>query len=154
MMLDFEYALFTKEDPIKLLKDSASKLPLHKRAKIAPYIRKANASVVKCKKFRDIITSDDRFVFGDIGDTFTRYFGSKIDKGPFLALPNKITVDYVYFLSTSCSDILSKDKFNNDKYMERIVNVILSHSDHINAFVRAFLNIRIAQGELDKLKSN
>ena len=148
-MLDFEYALFTKEDPIKLLKDASSKLPIHKKFKIAPHIRRASAAVNNCKKFRDIVAIEDNPVCNDIGSTFASYFGQKVDKGIYLAIPKSAAKEYVEFLESSC-----KDTIRSDKYMESITKLILYHSDHIDAFVRAFLSIRLAQGELDKLKSN
>ena len=154
MTLDFEYALFTKEDPIKLLKDASSKLPIHKKFKIAPHIRRASAAVNKCKKFRDIITDSDNVIFNDIGSTFARYFGRKIDRGQFMSLPKHTTKEYVEYMASSCGDIITPNKISNDKYMESITKTILSHSDYIDAFVKAFLNIRLAQSELDKLKSN
>lgn len=151
-MLDYEYCLFTREDPIELLKGAASKLPLHKKFKIAPHIRRAQASVKKCEKFRNIITDDSSDIFNDIGSTFARYFGMKVDKGQFLAIPKCAYREYVEFMASSCGDIITPNKISNDKYMESITKLILLHSDHIDAFVKAFLNIRLAQGELDKLK--
>ncbi len=148
-MLDFEYALFTKEDPIKLLKDASSKLPIHSKFKIAPHIRRASAAVNKCKKFRDIVTSEDNVVCIDIGTTFASYFGRKVDKGIYLAIPKSAAKEYIEFLEASC-----KDTIKSDKYMESITKLLLYHSDYIDAFVKAFLSIRLAQGELDKLKSN
>lgn len=148
-MLDFEYALFTKEDPIKLLKDAASKLPFHKKIKIAPHIRRASAAVGKCKDFREIIITDKNVVCTDIGTTFAAYFGRNIDKGIYLSIPNNPAKDYVDYLEKSC-----RDTIRSDKYMESITKLIIYHSDYIDAFVKAFLSIRLAQGELDKLKSN
>ena len=104
IMLDFEYALFTKEDPIKLLKDASSKLPIHKKFKIAPHIRRASAAVNKCKKFRDIVTSEDNVVCIDIGSTFASYFGQKVDKGIYLAIPKSAAKEYIEFLESSCKD--------------------------------------------------
>lgn len=153
-MLDFEYSLFTTEDPIKLLKTEAAKLPFHKKIKIAPHIRRASAAVNKCKKFRDIITNSDNVIFDDIGASFARYFGRKIDKGQFMSLPKHPTREFVEYMASSCGDIITPNKIRNDKYMESITKIILSHSDYIDAFVKAFLSIRLAQGELDKLKSN
>ena len=156
MMLDFEYALFTKEDPIKLLKDASSKLPIYRKFKIAPHIRRASAAVNKCKKFRDIVTSEDNVVCIDIGSTFASYFGQKVDKGIYLAIPKSAAKEYVQFLESSCKDTIAPDlpACRSDKYMESITKLILHHSDYIDAFVKAFLSIRLAQGELDKLKSN
>ena len=79
-MFDFEYCLFTSEDPIEKLKDEAKSLPFHKKLKIAPYIRRAQALTKKCKKFRDIIIDDDNHNNIALGFTFASYFGEKLDK--------------------------------------------------------------------------
>ena len=149
IMLDFEYLLFTKEDPIKSLKVSASKLPIHKKFKIAPHIRRAQAAIKKCDKFRDIITSEDTIMHTDIGTSFAMYFGAVIDKGVFLSIPSNTAKDYLKYVSKNCTSDMT-----SDKYMERVTKVILHHSDYIDAFVKAFLSIRLAQRELDTLKSN
>jgi hypothetical protein len=155
-MLDFEYALFTKEDPIKLLKDAASKLPIHKKFKIAPHIRRASAAVNKCKKFRDIITSEDNLFGIDIGSSFASYFGKKVDKGTFLVVPKSAAKEYIEFLETNFKENAKSNYYgiSTDKYIKIITTVIFDNSDYIDAFVIAFLSIRLAQGELDKLKSN
>ena len=41
----------------------------------------------------------------------------------------------------------------DDKYMKKVTNLILANSDSIDAFVKAFHSIRIAQGEITKLQS-
>lgn len=149
-MLDFEYALFTKEDPIKLLKDAGSSLSIPRKVKYAPHVRRASAMVKKCCGFRDILTKNDNDVVATvIATTFSTYFGKKIDCGPYLAIPSDVSKDYIEFIEVACKDF----KITH-KYMESIIKVILHHSDHIDAFVKAFLSIRLAQGELDKLKSN
>lgn len=144
-----EYFLFTKEDPIAKLVDDAKEISLHKRWKAATYIRRAIAAMRKCKKFRDIITSEESVMHTDIGTSFIEYFDAKVDSGKFIAIPNDVAKDYVTFLETHY-----KSSITSDKYMEKITKVILYHSDYIDAFVKAFLSIRLAQGELDKLKSN
>ena len=148
-MLDFEYALFTKEDPIKLLKDAGSSLSIPRKVKYAPHVRRANALVKKCGKVRDIITKENDVVSTVVATTFSTYFGKKIDCGPYLAIPSDVSKDYIEFIEIAC-----KGYKITDKYMEGIIKVILQHSDYIDAFVKAFLSIRLAQGELDKLKSN
>ena len=148
-MLDFEYALFTKEDPIKLLKDAGSTLSIPRKVRYAPHVRRAQALVKKSQKFRDIITSERDLVGTVIGSTFSAYFGNKLDRGLYLAIPSDISKDYIEFIEVACKDFKI-----SDKYMEGIIKVILHHSDYIDAFVKAFLSIRLAQGELDKLKSN
>ncbi len=148
-MLDFEYALFTKEDPIKLLKDAGSDLSIPRKLKYAPHVRRAQALVKKSKKFRDIITSENNLPSTVIATTFSAYFGNKLDRGLYLAIPSNVTKDYIEFIEVACKDFKI-----TDKYMKSIIKVILNHSDYIDAFVKAFLSIRLAQGELDKLKSN
>ncbi len=148
-MLDFEYALFTKEDPIKLLKDAGSDLSIPRKIKYAPHVRRAQALVKKSQKFRDIITSERDIISSVIATTFSAYFGNQLDRGLYLAIPSNVTKDYVEFIEAACKDFKL-----TDKYMEKITKVILYHSDYIDAFVKAFLSIRLAQGELDKLKSN
>ena len=44
-MLDFEYALFTTEDPIKLMKEAGKKLSIANKFKYAPHVRRASAMV-------------------------------------------------------------------------------------------------------------
>ena len=75
-----EYLLFTKNDPIEILKNSASSLSIPRKIKIASYIRRAQVAMRKCKKFRDIITSDASVIHTDIGSSFTNYFENKIDE--------------------------------------------------------------------------
>ena len=148
-MRNCEYVLFTKNDPIEMLKSSASTLSIPRKLKIASYIRRAQVAMRKCKKFRDIITSEDSVIHTDIGSSFTNYFETKIDNGTFIAIPNNTAEEYVSFLEK-----YYKSSITSDKYMEKITKIILYHSDYIDAFVKAFLSIRLAQGELDKLKSN
>jgi len=145
-MLDYEYAVFTKEDPIKLLKDGCKGLSLLKRHKISPYIRRSEALLKKAQKFRDIIT--DEYVQNNmlLGYMFAAYFGEKLDKHKYLSIPRDVSYEFIRYLSKS---EISKD----DKYMKNATNIILAHSDSIDAFVKAFLSIRHAQGELDKLQS-
>ena len=133
-MLDFEYALFTKEDPIKLLKDASSKLPIHKKFKIAPYIRRASAAVNKCKKFRDILTEEDHLICSNISSTFALYFGKEVDKGRYLAIPKSAAKEYFEFYKTKCEKTIKPlldshyygkgYKFSTDKYIKIIAAII------------------------------
>jgi len=144
--LDYEYALFTQEDPIKLLKSGASKLSIPKKFKIAPHIRRAEALVRKCEKFRNIILDETSLSNISLGYMFCSYFGEKIDKHQFLAIPRSITTDFIRYLSIS-------EFRKDDKYMKKATSLVIAHSDSIDAFVKAFMSIRYAQGELDKLQS-
>ena len=143
--LDYEYSLFTKEDPIKLLRDDAKRLSIPKKFKIAPHIRRAEALVKQASKFRDIIIDENNSNNIVLGYTFASFFGEKIDKNVFLAIPRDPAYDFLRYINNTP---LNED----DKYMKKVTALILSHSESINAFVKAFLSIRLAQGELDKLK--
>ena len=145
MSLDFEYCLFTTEDPIEKLKAEAKNLPIHKKFKISPYIRRSSALVDKSNKFRKLITDDNNYNNMLVGYSFASYFGEKLDKHQFLAIPRDVSYDFIRYVN---SNPMTED----DKYMKRLNSLILSHSDGIDAFVKAFLSIRLAQGELDKLK--
>lgn len=144
-MLDFEYVLFTTEDPIEKLKSAAKTLPFHKKLKIGPYIRRAEALTKKSSKFRRIICDDKNQNNTFIGFCFASYFGEKLDRHKFLSLPRDVSYDFIRYINTSPMK-------EDDKYMRKATSLILSHSDSIDAFVKAFLSIRLAQGELDKLK--
>ena len=144
-MLDFEYCLFTSEDPIEKLKSEAKSLPFHKKLKIAPYIRRAQSLTTKCKKFRDIIIDENNTNNIALGFTFASYFGEKLDKHQYLCIPSDVPWDYLSYVK----DV---GVVEDDKYMKKVTALILSHSDSIDAFVKAFLSIRLAQGKLDKLK--
>ncbi len=148
-MRNCEYVIFTKEDPIAMLVDDARQIAFHKRWKAASYIRRAASEMRKCKKFRDIVTSEESVMHTDIGTSFIKYFDAKVDNGKFMAIPSNTAKEYVSFLEKYYTS-----SNTSDKYMEKITKVILYHSDYIDAFVKAFLSIRLAQGELDKLKSN
>ena len=145
MSLDFEYSLFTAEDPIKLLKSEAKRLPLHRKFKIAPHIRRAEGLVRKAKKFRDIIIDENNPHNIAVGFTFASYFGDTIDKHQFLAIPRDVSYDFIRYVNKFYPS-------DDDKYMRKVTALILAHSESIDAFVKAFLSIRQAQGELDKLK--
>lgn len=151
MMLDYEYALFTAEDPIKILIDASRKLPLHKRYKMAGHIRRASSLVKQCKKFRDIVIDEKNPNHMFIGLTFTSFFGTKLDRHRYMQVPRDIALDYVKYLTHS--NVSKKVGVIDDKYMRAITKVIMDNSKGIDSFVKAFLSIRLAQDELDKLQS-
>jgi len=144
--MDIEYCLFTEEDPISLLKKEAKKLSIPKKFKIAPYIRRANALVKKSQKFRDIVSDEVNPTNNMIGICFASYFGHKLDSKKFFLVPRDVTIDFLRFMAQVTRE-------QDDKYMKQVTNLIVAHSDYIDAFVKAFLSIRLAQSELDKLKS-
>ena len=146
MMLDFEYGLFSGEDPIALLVKDARSIPFQRRWKAASSIRRAKALYSQSKKFRDIIRDDKNPNNMMIGLTFSAFFGETIDRGGFMVLPRSVTYEYLRYMAKA-ADV------GDDKYMKKVTNLILAHSDSIDAFVKAFHSIRIAQGEIDKLKS-
>lgn len=145
MSLDFEYALFTTEDPIEKLKAESKSLSFHKKLKLGPYIRRAAALTKKSDKFRKIICDDKNQNNTFIGFSFASYFGEILDKHQYLLLPRDVSYDFIRYLNNGPMK-------EDDKYMKKATSLILAHSDSIDAFVKAFLSIRLAQGELDKLK--
>lgn len=145
-MLDFEYALFTKEDPIEMLINDAKGISFHKRWKAAPYIRRAAALYRKSKKFADLIQDDVNPNNTMIGVTFSAFFGETIDKRGFVVISRDVARDYAAYVK-------KRANVGDDKYMKRMTNLILAYSEQINAFVKAFHSVRVAQGEIDKLKT-
>lgn len=145
-MLEFEYSLFTTEDPISKLKSVAKRLPIHKKFKLAPHIRRAAGLVKQSQKFRDIITDDKSIVSMFIGLSFATYFDEKLDKDRFILIPRNVTEDYIQY-------VLNGPNGEDDKYMKQVTNLIRANRKGIDSFVKAFLSIRVAQGELDKLQS-
>ena len=119
-MLDFEYALFTKEDPIEMLVADARAISLHKRWKAAPHIRRAAALCRQSKKFSDLIQDDNA---GNlmVGLTFCSFFGEVIDRNGFVVISRDVAYDYAKYFQKSVN-------VDDDKYMRRIVNLIQAHS--------------------------
>lgn len=113
---------------------------------MVPHINRCKSLYLKCKKFREILRDDKNPNHMLIGMTFSAFFGETIDKGVFAVLPKDVTYAYLSYLSKNVH-------VADDKYMRSATNFILANSDGIDAFVKTFLCIRLAQGEIDKLKT-
>lgn len=142
-----EYSLFTKEDPCEALRAMAKGLSIKKKWKIAPFIRRADAQVRKAKPFRDILTDEDNLLYDSIASAFVVYFDQKVDRRGFVAIASDPAYEFTKFI-----DCLTKDGMRiDDKYREKITGAIARQSDSIDAFIKAFISVRLATRELKKL---
>ena len=144
--MNLEYYLFTKEDPIVKLKASAKGLSIRSKMKVAPHIRSCEAFMRKSKTFREFINMETP-LSEIVGSVFVLFFDDKIDKTKFMSIPRDPSADFLMYFG-KCMNKL------DDKYMKKAQKFIISQSDDINYFIRAFHNIRLAQGEIDKLKKS
>ncbi len=149
-MMEAPYYLFTKEDPIDRLVTNAKKIPISRRWKAAPLITRARVFSKKSQSFRDILTQEKSPICELIAVTFTQYFDRQIDNGRFVVIPKDPSYDFIKFLST----ILKKGVKMDDKYLKKATNLTLQHSDAIDAFVKAFHSIRMAEDMVNKLQSS
>jgi len=147
MNLEVEYYLFSHEDPIKQLKTQASTLSLGKKRKISPHIKKAEAMLRKAKPFRDMLVNDTNEIHDIIAQCFVVYFDTYVDKGRFVAISKDPSFEFVKYVSGMMGTGMRLD----DKYLRKVNTLICRYSDSIDAFIKAFLNLRIAQDELSKL---
>lgn len=142
-----EYSLFTKENPCDALRAMAKGMPINRKWKIAPYIRRADAQIRKAKSFRDILNDEDNLLYDTIASAFVVYFDQKVDRRGFVAIASDPGYDFIKFIDSLVKDGMKID----DKYRERIVCLIAKQSDSIDAFIKAFISIRLATRELKKL---
>ena len=148
MNLEVEYFVFSHEDPIAKLKDFASVLPVGKKRKISPYINRASAMLKKAQPFRELLINEPNNEIVEIlASCFVLYFDAFVDKGKFVAVSKDPAFEFVKYVSGLMSTGVRLD----DKYLKKVNHLICSNSDYIDAFVKAFLSLRIAQGELNKL---
>jgi len=144
--MNVEYYLFTKEDPIIKLRAKAKGLSIRSKMKVAPHIRSCESFMRKSKRFRDLINQETA-LSEIIGSIFVLFFDEKIDKRKFMSIPRDTSTDFLVFFGTCVAAM-------DDKYIKKAQKIIISLSDDINYFVRAFHSIRLAQGEIDKLKKS
>ena len=144
------YYLFTGEDPIEKLIASAKTVPMTRRWKAAQSITRAKALVRKAKPFRDFINRDDEQISALVGLTFCQYFDQYIDKGKFVAIPKDPSYDFVKYMG----GLLKHGAKLDDKYLKKAVNLVLSYSDAIDAFVKAFHSIKMAEDMVNKLQTS
>lgn len=147
-MMDLEYYLFSQEDPIERMKEMAAPLNKYRKAKVAPYIRRAEAMVRKCEPFRKLLMAEDQ-MSDIISTSFVMFFDSKIVRSNFLVIPKDPSFEFVKYVS----GLMANGILLDDKYLKKANTIILNNSDAIDAFVKAFLSIRLAKSELDKLSS-
>ena len=147
-MIDLEYYIFSQEDPIEVLKDRAATLTLAKKRKVSPYINRAAALLRKSDAFREaLINADGTEIQEIMATSFILYFDKFVDKGRFVAIAKDPAFEFIRFISGLMGDGIKID----DKYLRKVNTFICQHSREIDAFVKAFLSIRIAQGELNRL---
>ena len=143
-MRNYEYALFTEDDPLKMMRDDCKSLKFFQKTKLAPYIRRAEQASRKAKDWCYFMTNR-----GDAGicTLFMMYFDSKVDKGNLMYIPKDPGLEFqMYFVAMSNNP--------DDKYIKRSRSLIRSYSESIDYFVKAFLSIRIAKEEYKKIKAS
>ena len=145
---DLEYYMFSNEDPIAKLKDLAMPLNVSKKRKIAPYINRANAMLRKSQAFREMILNEPNDEIIEImSSTFVLYFDACVDKGKFISIAQDPAFEFVKYVSGLMANGIRLD----DKYLKKVNTLICNNSNSIDYFIKAFLSIRLAQGELNKL---
>ena len=143
-MRNYEYALFTEDDPLKMLRDDAKELKFFQKTRLAPYIRRAEQTSRKAKDWCYFMTNR---ADAGICTLFMMYFDSKVDKGNLMYIPKDPGLEFqMYFAAMSNNP--------DDKYVKRSRSLIRSYSDSIDYFVKAFLSIRIAKEEYKKIKAS
>jgi len=150
MMLEPEYYLFTKEDPLKPIKDEAKSLSIPRKFKLGPHIRRAEMYVRKSKDFRDVLQCEKADLATVIATAFTLYFDSMVDKGTLTAIPSDPGLEFLSFFNKFCS---SNVKNMDDKYMKKANLLILKYSESIDSFIKAFHSIRNTKAQLNKLQT-
>lgn len=145
-MMELEYYLFSQEDPIAALKDLTSEMSTHRKRTVAPLIRRAEAMVKKCKPFREILFMGDDFS-EMIATSFVIYFDQMVSKGKFVAVSKDPSFEFVKYVS----GMMGGRKLVDDKYLKKVNTFIINKSDAIDAFIKAFISIRLAKSEIDKL---
>jgi len=144
--MELEYYLFSQEDPIETLKLLTANMTTYRKKTVAPLIRRAEAHVRKCKPFRDVLFKEDEFS-EIIATSFVLFFDQKVSRGGFVAVARDPSFDFVKFISGLMANGIRLD----DKYLRKANTFIINKSDAIDAFIKAFISIRLAKAEIDKL---
>ena len=144
--MELEYYLFSQEDPIETLKLLTANMTTYRKRTVAPLIRRAEAMVRKCKPFRDVLFQEDEFS-EIIATSFVLFFDQKVSRGGFVAVARDPSFDFVKFISGLMANGIRLD----DKYLRKANTFIINKSDAIDAFIKAFISIRLAKAEIDKL---
>lgn len=142
-----EYTLFTKENPCDALRSMCKGMSIHKKWKIAPYIRRADSQIRKAQSFRDLLNDEDNLMSDIISSAFVLYFDKKVDRNGFVAIAQDPTYEFINFIDELIGNGMKMD----DKYIKNVHNMIVRQSDSIDAFIKAFISVRQASRELKKL---
>ena len=147
--LELEYHLYLDGNPIQTLKDDASKLTLAQKRVICPYIRRAESFIKISEPFRKLLRLDDGKdkLLDAIGVVWAHYFEHKINK-KYIVIPKDASLDFMEYFGS----MVQKDKFPDDKYIKKAQRIILSHEKSIDAFIKAFHSIRLANDKYLTLK--
>ena len=147
--LELEYHLYLDGNPIQTLKDDASKLTLAQKRVIGPYIRRAESFIKISEPFRKLLRLDDGKdkLLDAIGVVWAHYFEHKINK-KYIVIPKDASLDFMEYFG----NMAQKDKFPDDKYIKKAQRIILSHEKSIDAFIKAFHSIRLANDKYLTLK--
>jgi len=147
--LELEYHLYLDGNPIQTLKDDASKLTLAQKRVIGPYIRRAESFIKISEPFRKLLRLDDGKdkLLDAIGVVWAHYFEHKINK-KYMVIPKDASLDFMEYFGS----MAQKDKFPDDKYIKKAQRIILSHENSIDAFIKAFHSIRLANDKYLTLK--
>ena len=147
--LELEYHLYLDGNPIQTLKDDASKLTLAQKRVIGPYIRRAESFIKISEPFRKILRLDDGKdkLIDTIGIVWAHYFEHKINK-KYMVIPKDASLDFMEYFGS----VVQKDKFPDDKYIKKAQRIILAHAKSIDAFIKAFHSIRLANDKYLSLK--
>lgn len=144
--MELEYYLFSQEDPIETLKLLTAPLSPYRKRTVAPLIRRAEAMVKKCKPFREVLFKGDDFS-EMVATSFVIYFDQKVSKNKFVAVAKDPSFEFVKYVS----GMMGGRKLVDDKYLKKVNSFIINKSDAIDAFIKAFISIRQAKAEIDKL---
>ena len=144
--MELEYYLFSQEDPIETLKLLTAPMSVYRKRTVAPLIRRAEAMVKKCKPFREVLFKGDDFS-EMVATSFVLYFDQKVSRGKFVAVAKDPSFEFVKYVS----GMMGGRKLVDDKYLKKVNSFIINKSDAIDAFIKAFISIRLAKAEIDKL---
>ena len=75
------------------------------------------------------------------------YFDQKVSRGGFVAVAKDPSFEFVKYVS----GMMGWANFVDDKYLKKVNTFIINKSDAIDAFIKAFISIRLAKAEIDKL---
>lgn len=145
--LELAYILFTANNPIDVLKDKASSLSTYRKKQLAPLIRRADHFTKRSEKFRKLIRDWDQ-LSDLIGFVFIDFFENHINNKGMIVMDRSIAARFAVYLSA-----LKRNGKHlvPDKYTHKAQKIIMDHDKEIDAFVKAFHSIRMAEQKLESL---